>query len=63
MKNLPIVTERRFSDVLLSEAGYFKVNEKVSLADSVVLGMAKIKKAFVVSSDHHEFDVLEKKIN
>lgn len=61
VKNLPIVVERRFSDVLLLAAGYFKVNEKVSLADSVALGLAKIKKASVISSDHHEFDILENK--
>ncbi|MCI0496630.1 PIN domain-containing protein [candidate division KSB1 bacterium] len=59
--NLPITIERRISNLLLSEAGYFKVNEKVSLADSIALGLAKIKKASVISSDHHEFDVLERK--
>lgn len=58
---LPINIERRISNLLLSEAGYFKVNEKVSLADSIALGLAKMKNAFVISSDHHEFDVIERK--
>ena len=54
--NLPITLEREISDRLITEASYFKVNEKVSLADSIMLGLAKIKDAAAVSSDHHEFD-------
>lgn len=61
VSTLPIDIERGISNTLISEAGYFKVNEKVSLADSILLGLAKIKNASVISSDHHEFDVIEKK--
>lgn len=58
---LPITIERDISDKLITEASYFKVNEKVSLADSIMLGLAKIKNAAAVSSDHHEFDSISNK--
>ena len=38
---------------------YFKVNYKVSVADSFALGLAKENRAIMVSSDHHEFDIIE----
>ncbi len=63
--SLPITVERDISDKLITEASYFKVNEKMSLADSIFLGLAKIKNAAAVSSDHHEFDpiAIKKLIN
>ena len=40
-------------------AGFYKVNYKISFADSFVLALATIKKATIISSDHHEFDAIE----
>lgn len=40
--------------------GYFKTTYKISFADSFVLATAKLNDATVVTSDHHEFDVIEK---
>lgn len=47
------------NQTLIEKAGYFKSNFKLSLADSIMLGLAELKGATVVSSDHHEFDFVE----
>ena len=57
---LPIVFSNNFSNTFIRQIGYFKVNHKISFADSFVLALASIKKAIVISSDHHEFDKIEK---
>jgi len=44
-------------------AGKFKINNRMSLADSYVLALAEINSALVVSTDHHEFDAVEKNTN
>jgi len=52
------VTEKTIRD-----AGYFKSVYKISLGDSFVLATAKLHNAKIISSDHHEFDVIEKQEN
>ena len=47
----------------IKNAGYFKSKYKISLGDSFVLATAKSYDARVISSDHHEFDVIEKSEN
>lgn len=47
----------------LKAAGNFKVNNKMSYADSFVLALAKEYNAQVISTDHHEFDAVEKNTN
>ena len=44
---------------LLHWAAYYKVNYKMSYADSYVLATAYLNNACVISTDHHEFDVVE----
>jgi PIN domain nuclease of toxin-antitoxin system len=44
---------------LMLEAAYFKKTYKVSLADSIALGLAKLQQASLVTSDHHEFDPID----
>ncbi len=50
------------SNVLVLDAcaliAYFN-NFNVSVADSVALGLAKLKGASLVTTDHHEFDPIE----
>jgi PIN domain nuclease of toxin-antitoxin system len=41
------------------EAAHYKNTYKVSLADSIALGLARLHKAHLVTSDHHEFDPIE----
>ncbi len=58
---MPVEICRRCPDNLLENTAFFKVHEKVSLADSFALGFAKIENSCLVSTDHHEFDVIDQK--
>jgi|SRR6185312_1526829 len=60
LDSLPLIRLNSLSITFIKKIGYFKVNHKVSFADCFVLALASIKKAIVISSDHHEFDSLEK---
>ena len=57
--SIKIVTET--SDALFVEAGRLKANYKISLANSFALAQAKITGGILLTSDHHEFDVIETK--
>ena len=59
VSQLPIDFVDILSETLLKEAAYFKVNYKISLADSIALGLTILHQAEVVTSDHHEFDRIE----
>jgi PIN domain nuclease of toxin-antitoxin system len=39
--------------------GKYKTSYRISFADSFVLALADKEKAIVISTDHHEFDVVE----
>jgi predicted nucleic acid-binding protein len=56
---LPIIIVDTISDQLLFEAGKLKALYRISLADSIALAEAKIRNAFLVTSDHHEFDIID----
>ena len=55
----PIHIIDRMDEPLLVAAASFKMRGRLSLADAVALGLAQIKQAKLVTSDHHEFDALE----
>lgn len=57
--SLPITVVEALDRTLMQNAGAFKVAYRVSLADSVALGLASQLNAQLVSSDHHEFDQIE----
>jgi predicted nucleic acid-binding protein len=57
---LPVDFTNNLNNTFIKKVGYFKVNHKISFADCFVLALASIKKAIVISSDHHEFDEIEK---
>ena len=42
------------------EAGRLKSTFKISLADSIILAESIVLDAVLVTSDHHEFDVIER---
>jgi PIN domain nuclease of toxin-antitoxin system len=44
---------------LIKLVGKYKTSYKISFADSFVLALAEKEKAIVISTDHHEFDVIE----
>lgn len=56
----PIRYVDRITTDMIKWMGYFKTTYKISFADSIVLATAKLNNAKVVTSDHHEFDVIEK---
>jgi PIN domain nuclease of toxin-antitoxin system len=58
---LPIKIISNTDLALIKAASYFKVNYRVSLGDSFVLASAKLNSASVVTSDRHEFGVVENK--
>ncbi len=58
---LPIKLIDTLKDKTVREAGRLKATYKISLADSIVLAEASLKKARIVTADHHEFDIIEKK--
>ena len=56
---IKIITET--DDELFFEAGRLKASYKISLADSFVLAQANVLEGILITSDHHEFDVIESK--
>jgi predicted nucleic acid-binding protein len=55
---LPISIIDTISDDLLKKLSEYKVNYKISFADTFALATAFLNDAAVVTSDHHEFDVI-----
>jgi predicted nucleic acid-binding protein len=58
--SLPLTVVETLDQTLIRLAGHFKTAYRLSLADSVALALAKQFNAHLVSTDHHEFDVIEK---
>ena len=56
---LPLMVIETIDRTLMQAAGSFKANYRVSLADSVALGLTRQLSARLVSTDHHEFDPIE----
>jgi len=56
-----IITE--ISDDIFKEAGRLKASHKISLADSIVLAQALVTNGILLTSDHHEFETIEKSEN
>jgi len=57
--SIKIITE--IDNALFAEAGRLKAYYKISLADSFALAQAKVLGGTLLTSDHHEFDVIEAK--
>ena len=56
---LPITIIDGISDAVFREAGRIKSQYKMSLADSIALGETSVMGAHILTSDHHEFDIIE----
>jgi len=61
IKKLPVVIQTEITDNIFSEAGRFKASYKISFADSFALAQAIVSSGELLTSDHHEFDVIEGK--
>jgi len=59
MRQSPIDIINEITDNTIKSAGYYKSKYKISLGDSFVLATAKEYNATILSSDHHEFDIIE----
>ena len=55
----PTIINSEITANIFAEAGRLKATYKISLADSIALAQAKVENAFLLTSDHHEFDVIE----
>ena len=60
LEKLPISMQDKITNPLFKEAGRFKANYKISLADSIALAEASINNFALVTADHHEFDAIDK---
>jgi len=49
-----------FTDDVFQESARLKAKYKMSLADSIALGEASVRNASLLTSDHHEFDIVER---
>ena len=59
--SLPIKFIAGLKKNVFKEAGRLKAIYKVSLADSIALAEAKVRKIPLVTCDHHEFDHIREK--
>jgi len=48
------------TDALLRQAGSFKASYKISLADAMALAQASVEQYVLVTTDHHELDVVDR---
>lgn len=60
LKKLPIKIIRRINDQLLYQASILKSQQRISLADSYAVAETIIRQGTLVTTDHHEFNTLEK---
>jgi len=56
-----IVSISEFDKALFNEAGRLKASYKISLADAIVLAQTIVCGGELLTSDHHEFDVIDGK--
>lgn len=59
INDLPIEVIWEIDKELIQRVGFYKVNHKVSYADCYFLALTEKLKAIAISTDHHEFDVIE----
>lgn len=59
IKKRPIEIISEITDQIFQEAGRLKATYKISFADSIALAQALLTGGELLTSDHHEFDVIE----
>jgi predicted nucleic acid-binding protein len=58
---LPLELRRDVDDAFVKRVGTIKIEEKVSFADAFALGLAERLQVPLVTTDHHEFDPIERR--
>jgi len=59
-RKLPVTIIDSISDELMGKAARFKTLYSISVADSFALATAQLQSSVLVSSDHREFDPVDK---
>jgi PIN domain nuclease of toxin-antitoxin system len=59
IRQSPVRILSEITDAVFLEAGRLKTTYRISLADAIALAEASVSDAFLVTSDHHEFDTIE----
>ena len=57
----PLELHRDADDVFIQRVGVIKVEERISFADAFALALAERLNVPLVTTDHHEFDAVERK--
>ena len=57
---LGILVQAELTEDVFKEAGRLKATYRISIADSVALAEASASGGALLTSDHHEFDLIEK---
>jgi len=60
VKKRPIEINAEITDEIFNEAGRLKASYKISFADSFALAQAIVLGGELLTSDHHEFDAIER---
>jgi len=63
IKKRPIEINAEITDEIFVKAGQLKSSYKISFADSFALAQSIVSGGALLTSDHHEFDVIEGKEN
>jgi predicted nucleic acid-binding protein len=63
VKEMPVEIIKELEDAVFKKAGYLKAKYKISLADSLALAENIIRNGQLITSDHHEFEIIEKDEN
>ena len=58
---LPLALRRDTDDAFIQRVGVLKVEERISFADGFALALAERLNIPLVTTDHHEFDAIERK--
>jgi len=61
IEKLPITIRSNLFGNVFMEAGRLKASYRISIADSVALAEAAVSGGKLMTADHHEFDVVERK--
>ena len=59
LKKRPLNINSEISDEFFAQAGRLKATYKISFADSFALAQAIVSDGWLLTSDHHEFDVID----
>ncbi len=58
---LPLALRRDADDAFIQRVGVVKVEERIACADAFALALAERLNIPLVTTDHHEFDAIERK--